>query len=195
VPGGVIVPFFASAGILWLLSNLTKPELIGIAIFIVFFSLIYLVVKLAKGKAFIFLIVIAIGGSLQAQQRPDKIQLEVQQAIKNTFKALSNGDTVGLKNYCTSDVTFFEYGAIWNIDTIMNMAGAKQPPDFKRIDRFNFINTTIRDNTAWVSYYLESDITRNGTHRTVRWQETVILVKYKNRWKIKVLHSTNITRK
>jgi APA family basic amino acid/polyamine antiporter len=45
VPGGVIVPLLASAGIIWLLSNLTKQELTGIAIFIAIFSLIYAVVR------------------------------------------------------------------------------------------------------------------------------------------------------
>jgi len=50
VPGGIIVPLLATCGILWLLSGLTKPELIGILIFILVFSLIYLIVKLQKKK-------------------------------------------------------------------------------------------------------------------------------------------------
>ena len=50
VPGGVIVPVLAAAGILWLLSKLTRPELIGIAGFILIFSVIYFVMKLVKKK-------------------------------------------------------------------------------------------------------------------------------------------------
>ncbi|HTE24204.1 APC family permease [Flavitalea sp.] len=50
VPGGVIIPVLAAAGILWLLSKLTKPELIGIAGFILIFSIIYFVMKLVKKK-------------------------------------------------------------------------------------------------------------------------------------------------
>ena len=50
VPGGIIVPLLATIGIVWLLSNLTKPELIGMAIFIVLFILIYWVIKQAKKK-------------------------------------------------------------------------------------------------------------------------------------------------
>ncbi|MBC7888099.1 MAG: amino acid permease [Ferruginibacter sp.] len=46
VPGGIIVPLIATGGIVWLLSNLTKPELTGIAIFILVFSFIYLLTKL-----------------------------------------------------------------------------------------------------------------------------------------------------
>jgi amino acid transporter len=50
VPGGMIVPLTATAGILWLLSGLTKQELTDIAIFIMVFSLIYLIVKQLKKK-------------------------------------------------------------------------------------------------------------------------------------------------
>jgi amino acid transporter len=48
VPGGIIVPLLASAGIIWLLCSLTKPELIGIAIFIAVFSVIYLIMAQVK---------------------------------------------------------------------------------------------------------------------------------------------------
>jgi basic amino acid/polyamine antiporter, APA family len=50
VPGGIIVPLLATAGIIWLLSNLTKPELTGIAIFIIVFSVIYLIIYQIKKK-------------------------------------------------------------------------------------------------------------------------------------------------
>jgi APA family basic amino acid/polyamine antiporter len=50
VPGGIIVPLLAASAIIWLLSNLTKPELIGCAIFIVVFSVIYFFMQLVKKK-------------------------------------------------------------------------------------------------------------------------------------------------
>lgn len=48
IPGGIIVPLLAIVVILWLLSNLSKQEFIGISIFIVLFSLIYLAIKVIK---------------------------------------------------------------------------------------------------------------------------------------------------
>jgi basic amino acid/polyamine antiporter, APA family len=48
IPGGITVPLLAIVAIVWLLSHLSKPELIGIAIFIVVFSLIYMVNKMLK---------------------------------------------------------------------------------------------------------------------------------------------------
>ena len=51
--------------------------------------------------------------------------------------------------------------------------------DFKRTNSFDFINTTIDGNTAWATYYLQSEITRNGKQKLVKWMETIVLVKQK----------------
>jgi APA family basic amino acid/polyamine antiporter len=50
IPGGIIVPLLATCVIIWLLSNLTKKELIGIVIFISIFSVIYFVNKIIRKK-------------------------------------------------------------------------------------------------------------------------------------------------
>jgi amino acid transporter len=48
VPGGMLVPLLASIGIIWLLCSLSRLELMGIAIFTLVFSSIYLIMKLVK---------------------------------------------------------------------------------------------------------------------------------------------------
>lgn len=48
VPGGVIVPLLATAGIVWLLSNLSRQELTGVAVFILLFSVAYFIMKKLK---------------------------------------------------------------------------------------------------------------------------------------------------
>jgi APA family basic amino acid/polyamine antiporter len=48
IPGGIIIPFLASAGITWLLSSLTFTEIVGLAIFIAFFSVIYAIMNALK---------------------------------------------------------------------------------------------------------------------------------------------------
>jgi basic amino acid/polyamine antiporter, APA family len=50
MPGSIVVPLLATAGIIWLLSNLTQPELTGIGIFILVFSAIYLIIYQVKKK-------------------------------------------------------------------------------------------------------------------------------------------------
>ncbi len=130
-----------------------------------------------------------------AQEQLAKDQLAVQQTIIKMFAALSNRDSISLKDRCTDDILLFENGSIWNIDTlILKAITQNQAADFKRINSFDFINTTVNDSTAWVTYRLQSEITRNAKQGTVQWLETVILVKNNKQWKIKVLHSTLVKR-
>jgi ketosteroid isomerase-like protein len=120
-------------------------------------------------------------------------QSTVQQTIENMFTALSNRDTAALKNVMTANVHFYEYGQVWTIDTmIQKLMQSKSIPDFKRTNSFEFVNTTIQKNTAWVTYYLQSTFTRNGKADMIKWMETVILIKQKKQWKINLLHSTRL---
>jgi SnoaL-like domain len=130
-----------------------------------------------------------------AQAQLTKSQQEVQQTGIKMSGALSSLDSVSLKVYCTADIALFENGSVWNADTlIMKAITLNTATDFKRINTIDFINTAVNKNTAWATYNLHSVITRNGKHATVQWMETVVLVKEKKRWRIKVLHSTLIKR-
>jgi len=50
VPGGMTVPLLASGVIIWLLSNLTKAELISTSVFILAISVLYFLMKVLKKK-------------------------------------------------------------------------------------------------------------------------------------------------
>ena len=141
------------------------------------------------------LIAFSISALLYAQQPPTKSQEAIQQTVVKLFDALSNRDSVSLKNYCTADITLYEYGQVWNIDTLILKAITQNPAtDFKRTNSFDFINTTADKTTAWVTYRLQSAITRNGKQEKIQWLETVVLVKERKQWKVKHLHSTLIKR-
>ena len=132
---------------------------------------------------------------IQAQTSWTKDQQAVQQIVINLFEALSNRDSVSLKNNCTKDITLFENGSIWNVDTlILKAITLNTAPDFKRINTIDFINTSIEGQTAWATYHLHSDVIRNGKQSNVYWLETVVLQKVNEKWSIKVLHSTLIKR-
>lgn len=134
-------------------------------------------------------------GSLSAQEASSNDQWVVQQTMKNIFDALSNRDSTVLKNYCEPDVVFYEYGLAWTLDTMINKAiRQNQGSDFKRDNTLDFINTTINGNTAWATYNLHSVIKKDGKEIKIQWMETVILVKDKNIWRLKVLHSSLIKR-
>lgn len=130
---------------------------------------------------------------LYAQGQLTRNQQAVQQAVLKLFNALSNRDSVNLKLFCADDITLYEYGQIWNLDTLINKAiRLNTASDFKRINTIDFINTTISKKAAWTTYLNQADINRDGKQTTVKWIETVVLVNQKKRWKIKVLHSTLI---
>ncbi len=137
------------------------------------------------------MIAIVLTGQLYVQGQSTANQQAVQQAVIKLFDALSNRDSISLKAYSTADITLYEYGQVWNIDTlILKAITLNQPADFKRTNSFEFINTTVDKSTAWVTYRLQSVVFKDGKQVTVQWLETVVLVKVKRQWKVKHLHST-----
>ena len=128
---------------------------------------------------------------LQAQSSLTNKQHAVQQVVVKLFDALSNRDSVSLKAHSTADITLYEYGQVWNMDTlILKAITQNKSADFKRTNSFEFINTSVDKTTAWVTYRLQSVIIKDGKQATVQWLETVVLVKVKKQWKVKHLHST-----
>ena len=142
-------------------------------------------------KISLLVITFSISAIMMAQEQLSTSQQEVQQTVIKMFDALSNRDSVSLKNYCSADITLYEYGQVWNMDTlILKAITLNQSADFKRTNSFEFINTTADENMGWVTYRLQSIITRDGKEATAQWLETVVLVKEKRQWKVKHLHST-----
>lgn len=132
---------------------------------------------------------------LQAQQPAANKQQAVQQTVVQLFDALSARDSAALKMYSTADISLYEYGQVWNLDTlILKAVTLNQSPDFKRSNSFEFIKTETAKTQAWVTYHLQSVIYRDGKQSTAQWLETVVLVKEERRWKVKHLHSTLIKR-
>ena len=144
-------------------------------------------------KLTLLIFLLTISNLVNAQQLLTKDQQKVQQTVVGFFEALSNRDSIALKNYSTDDIVLFEYGSVWNADTLIRKAiKLNTATDFKRINTINFISTTVDKNTAWASYNLFSEIISDGKKNTKQWLETVIAIKKKKRWQIKVLHSTLI---
>lgn len=143
-----------------------------------------------------FLIIsIFLSAILQAQQLFTKDQREVQQVIVKMFEDLSKRDSISLKFDCTPDITLYEYGHVWNIDSLINKAITQNTSsDFKRINTFDFISTETDKNMAWATYRLNSLIIKDSKELAIQWLETVVLIKQKRDWKVKHLHSTLIKR-
>jgi ketosteroid isomerase-like protein len=140
-------------------------------------------------------IVFAISIQAVKSQAAAASQQAVQLVLIKMFDALSNRDSVALKKYCAADIVLFENGATWNLDTlILKGITLNKAADFKRINNIDFIQTEVNSNTAWITYNNSAQINSNGKQYTVQWLETVILIKKKKNWKIKLLHSTLVKR-
>lgn len=145
-------------------------------------------------KVKILLIALLLSVTITAQTIT-KEQSNVQQTVIKMFVALSNRDSVSLKAHCTAGITLYEYGQVWNMDTlILKAITLNQSADFKRTNSFEFINTTTDKANAWVTYRLQSVIIKDGKQVTLQWLETVVLVKEKKKWQVNHLHSTLIKR-
>ncbi len=127
-----------------------------------------------------------------AQSKPSAEALPVQQAITGVFDGFSALSLEKTMRHCTPDVTILEHGVVWNADSIAAAFKRMAGVDFKRVNSFNFLQTEVRGNTAWTSYYNQADMQINGKARQVRWLESAVLVKEAGGWKVKVLHSTVI---
>ncbi|WP_395050379.1 hypothetical protein [Flavobacterium sp.] len=93
-------------------------------------------------KITLLIILLASSTMIKAQQIITKDQQKVQETVINMFEALSVRDSARLKTYCKTDITFYEYGEIWNLDTIISKAITQNTAtDFKRSNTFYFINT------------------------------------------------------
>ncbi|HQV56130.1 MAG: hypothetical protein IPH34_08550 [Chitinophagaceae bacterium] len=146
-------------------------------------------------KIALFLTVFSISTLLYCQESLTKKQERVQHAVVKLFDALSNRDSISLKAYSTTDITLYEYGQIWNMDTlILKAITLNQSADFKRTNSFEFINTMVDKTTASVTYRLQSVIVKDGKQVTSQWLETVVLIREKKEWRVKHLHSTLIKR-
>jgi ketosteroid isomerase-like protein len=122
-------------------------------------------------------------------------QQEIQQTVVKMFQAMSDRDSIALKSYCSPDVTFYEYGQIWNIDTFIRKAVVmNQSADFERTNSFEFINTESGKTSALVTYRLSSVIIKDAKKTNIQWLETVVLTKQRKLWKVKHLHSTMLKR-
>lgn len=146
-------------------------------------------------KIVLFFIALAFTGRGAAQDKLSGDQLAVQQIMAGVFESLTNRDSVTLKELCSRDVRFYEYGMTWTIDSLIRRGITEnQATDFTRTNSLEFLETAINGQTAWATYRLRSIITRAGKETQVEWLETVVLVKDKKRWILKVLHSSLLKR-
>jgi len=121
-------------------------------------------------------------------QTPEKG--EVQQVITRFFDALSVTNIPQMKAEVSDGFILLENGEIWTIDTLANKISRPKPEGYLRQNSFDFIETKIEKNRAWVYYKNKAEITSKTRNATVKWLESAILRKEKGRWRMEFMHST-----
>jgi ketosteroid isomerase-like protein len=123
-------------------------------------------------------------------------QITEQDKVNNTIKAMFQGlaemNIEQIRNTSTEDIVILEHGEIWNIDTILTKVNAMKLLNPTRVNSFEFMQTEIRGQTAWVTYRNKAIITMAGKDSEKNWLESAVLIKQGNEWKVKMLHSTRL---
>ena len=117
---------------------------------------------------------------------------EVRQTVMNFINGIAERNISEVQKNSTADLIIFESGKQWNIDSITTKISAMQKMNISRKYSFDFIETEIRGEVAWVSYYNNLDMHTDNKAIHKHWLETALLVRVSETWKIKLLHSTNL---
>lgn len=138
-----------------------------------------------------FILSLFIGQGVYAQYKVDSVAIIT--LIQEDYKTLGNFDTLQHRRNCTYDYRLVEDGEVWNIERELAYIASKASEKQVRTNEFNFKLVTIYSTTGFVVYELRSTITRqDGTVKNYHWLETAIVRKIANRWKIALMHSTQI---
>lgn len=114
------------------------------------------------------------------------------QPIRGFFEGLSLVREDLLFEHTTKDFVLLEAGMVWNNDTLIKRIAPLKNTNFERKNSFTFLSTKQQGDVAWVSYWNQAIINRNGKTSTPKWLESVVLVKESGRWKIQLMQSTPI---
>ena len=143
-------------------------------------------------KKYLILLFFSISIFAQAQQEVD--EKAIQQLIKGSFDELfSKYDSDQIGNFYTSDFILLENGEIWDKQILLDYfaKGKQNPNPTTRINRFEFIKTTVSGDRAWTAYRNFARISRDGqVIRDVEWLESATAVKTADGWRLDMLHST-----
>ncbi|WP_026969287.1 nuclear transport factor 2 family protein [Algoriphagus terrigena] len=143
-------------------------------------------------KKYLIFLFFSVSVFAQAQQTAD--EKEIQQLIQGSFDTLfSTFDSDQMSKFYTADFILLEDGEVWDNQILLDyFTEAKQNPNpATRVNRFEFIKTTVSGDRGWVAYHNFATISRDGeVIREVRWLESATAVKTDAGWRLDMLHST-----
>jgi hypothetical protein len=149
-------------------------------------------------KYSILLLTLLLSISLTGKAQKDLSNPEeaVQHVVTGLFDGLAELNAEKVKQHCSPDIQLLETGKIWTIDSLLLRVNNMKTrlTDFKRVNKIDFLQTKVRGDFAWISYFNEATITANNKTVIIKWLESVTLKKEKKEWRIDLLHSTELER-
>jgi len=140
-----------------------------------------------------FLLLIISSLSFAQNQKEEDI-LSLKKLVEDSFQdILTDLKSEKIADYYTEDFILIENGEIWNNDSVRNYLEKTRlrTPKPTRENQFDFFSMEIMDDVAWVSYFNTATFTtENSTPRIINWLETIIAVRTKEGWRIKLLHNS-----
>jgi len=112
--------------------------------------------------------------------------------VMRFFDAIAVLDDPAMRAELTTDFTLVEHAQVLNADSLTKALAPLKGKNFKRVNKLDFVKTDEIGDAAWVVYYNTAEVTIGELYRTVRWLESAALVKQGGKWKIKLLHSTDL---
>ncbi|MET3978933.1 ketosteroid isomerase-like protein [Mucilaginibacter sp. UYP25] len=149
-------------------------------------NLLYLFMK--KIYCLILFAFISVKGFSQSAANEPKIKA----AIVNFYNGLSSLDDAAIGAAVTNDFTLVEHKKIWNTDSLLKALAPMKGTGVKRVNKQEYTKIEQNGNVAWAVYYNTADITRGDKTRSFKWLESALLVKDGGKWKLKLLHVTDL---
>lgn len=142
-------------------------------------------------KKLLFLLLCSFYAIAVNAQDKTKEQIGAEQSVVQFFEALSALDLDKMRYY-TKDIEFIEHGEVWDLEVLIDRIKPMVSSGLKRINTIRFTKTVVKANIAWVIYYNTADFEMKGEKDQAKWLESVVLIKDEGRWKLSLLHSTEL---
>ncbi|QYA25341.1 DUF4440 domain-containing protein [Gramella sp. MT6] len=128
-----------------------------------------------------------------AQNSTDEKQLK--DLIQNSFDDIfSEMQLERLGDYYTSDFLLLEAGEVWDMNRIKSELASYDLQGKKRINRFEFIEVKVKDDTAWIAYHNTATFEKEEEIvGKLQWLESATAIKTGDGWKLDMLHSTRVS--
>ena len=129
-------------------------------------------------------------------QNQEKAKSEILDVLTDFFGVFTHPNMKYFDKNCSSDFQLLENGEVRTrreIQTYVDKMNSK-PLTFERSNSFEFIQTNIRGNFAWVNYKNTAKIRflSDDSIKMKYWLESIILEKSGGKWAIHQMHSTPI---